>query len=55
MKSAICTIMPTTPARSRALEAYCEQGGGELLQADLSHALDATVHRVIQELGLTLE
>jgi hypothetical protein len=46
---------PTTPATSRALEAYCEEGGSELLQADLSNALDATVYRVIQELGLTPE
>lgn len=55
MKSAICTIMPTTPAKSRALEAYCEQGGGEMLQADLSNALDATVNRVVQDLGARAE
>jgi hypothetical protein len=42
----------TTPASSRTLEEYCEEGGGELLQADLSNALDATVKRVVQDLGL---
>jgi hypothetical protein len=41
----------TTPAASRSLEAYCEAGGGELLQADLSNALDATVNRIMQDLG----
>jgi hypothetical protein len=42
----------TTPASSRTLEEYCEEGGGELLQADLSNALDATINRVAQDLGL---
>jgi hypothetical protein len=45
----------TTPAASRSLEAYCEAGGGELLQVDLSNALDATVNRVVQDLGLRME
>jgi hypothetical protein len=45
----------TTPAASRSLEAYCEGGGGKLLQADLSNALDASVNRVMQDLGLRLE
>ena len=42
----------TTPAASRSLETYCEEAGGEILQADLSNALDATVNRVVQDLGL---
>jgi hypothetical protein len=42
----------TTPAASRSLEEYCEEGGGELLQADLANALDATINRVAQDLGL---
>jgi hypothetical protein len=42
-------------AASRALEAYCEEGGGEMLQGDLSNALDATVNQIVQELGLTVE
>jgi hypothetical protein len=42
----------TTPAASRSLEEYCEKGGGELLQADLANALDATINRVAQDLGL---
>jgi hypothetical protein len=45
----------TTAAAGRDLEAYCGEGGGELLQRDLSEALDATVNRVVQELGLTVE
>jgi hypothetical protein len=39
----------------RELEAYCGEGGGEILQEDLSKALDATVNRVAQDLGLRVE
>ena len=45
----------TTAATSRALEAYCEEGGGEILQADLSNALDATVNQIVRDLGLRVE
>jgi hypothetical protein len=39
----------------RELEAYCGEGGGELLQGDLSRALDAIVNRIVQDLGLRVE
>ena len=42
-------------ATSRPLEAYCEEGGGEILQADLSNALDATVNQIVRDLGLRVE
>lgn len=45
----------TTPASGRDLEAYCGEGGGEILQSDLSNALNATVNRAVQDLGLRLE
>jgi hypothetical protein len=45
----------TTPSSGRDLDAYCGEGGGEILQGDLSEALDATVYRVAQDLGLRLE
>jgi hypothetical protein len=45
----------TTAATGRALEAYCEEGGGEILQADLSNALDATVNQIVRDLGLRVE
>lgn len=45
----------TTPAAGRELETYCGEGGGEILQADLSNALDAIVNRVTLELGLRVE
>ena len=38
-----------------SLETYCEEGGGEILQGDLSDALDATVYGLIQELRSTPE
>ena len=44
-----------TQSPGRELEAYCGDGGGELLQGDLSKALDATVNRVAQDLGLRVE
>jgi hypothetical protein len=43
-----------TQSPGRELEAYCGKGGGEILQEDLSKALDATVNRVAQDLGLKL-
>jgi hypothetical protein len=48
-------FLPTTPASGRELDAYCGEGGGELLQADLSNAFDAIVSRVVQELGIAVE
>jgi hypothetical protein len=45
----------TTAATGRALEAYCEEDGGEILQADVSNALDATVNQIVQDLGLRVE
>jgi hypothetical protein len=44
-----------TQSSGRELEAYCGAGGGELLQGDLSKALDATVNRVAQDLGLRVD
>ena len=44
-----------TQSSGRELEAYCGEGGGELLQGDLSKALDATVNRVAQDLGLRVQ
>ena len=44
-----------TQSSGRELEAYCGAGGGEILQGDLSKALDATVNRVAQDLGLRVE
>ena len=44
-----------TQSPGRELEAYCGDGGGELLQGDLSKALDATVNRVAQDLGLMVQ
>jgi hypothetical protein len=42
-------------ASSRDLETYCGEGGGEMLREDLSKALDATVSRLVQDLGLSME
>lgn len=44
-----------TQSPGRELEDYCGAGGSELLQEDLSKALDATVNRVAQDLGLRVE
>ena len=45
----------TTPASARDLEAYCSEGGGEILRGDLSNALDATVNGMLQDLGLRID
>lgn len=42
----------TMLAAGRALEAYCEEDGGEVLKGDVSNALDATVNQIVQDLGL---
>jgi hypothetical protein len=44
-----------TQSPGRELEAYCGEGGAKILQGDLSKALDATVNRVTQDLGLRVE
>jgi hypothetical protein len=44
-----------TQSPGRELEDYCGAGGGELLQDDLSKALDATVNRIAQDLGLRVD
>ncbi len=44
-----------TAPSGRDLEAYCGEGGAEKFQGDVSEALDATVYRIVQELGLRPE
>ena len=51
----VVTESSDTQSLGRELEAYCGEGGGEILQGDLSKALDATVNRVAQDLGLRVE
>lgn len=45
----------TMLAGGRDLEAYCEEGGGEVLRGDVSNALDTTVNQIVQDLGLKLQ
>lgn len=45
----------TRPASARGLEAYCSEGGGEILRGDLSNALDATINGILQDLGLRID
>ena len=50
----VVTESSDTQSLGRELEAYCGEGGAKILQEDFSKALDATVNRVAQDLGLRL-
>jgi hypothetical protein len=45
----------TSLVLGRELEAYCGEGGGEILHGDISNALDATVNQIVQDLGLKVQ